>query len=53
MIREKLDFLEVHLCGKLRVNFHCFAVRDTLCTVKRLAKFDLPARASNKTRLNP
>ena len=23
MIRTKVDFSEVHLCGKLCVNFHC------------------------------
>ena len=52
MIMKKIDFSEVHQCVKLRVNFHPVAVRDdTSCTIRLLAKFEFPARASNKTRL--
>ena len=45
-------FLEVGLCGKLNVNFHSVVMKDTTCTVRLLAKFEFPVRASNKTRLN-
>ena len=51
MIRKKLDFSEVCLCGKLCVKLHSVAVKDMSCTIRLLAKFELSARASNKTRL--
>ena len=50
--KEKFDFWEVRFCGKLRVNVHSVAVKDTWCTMGLLVKFELPAGASNKTRLN-
>ena len=43
MTRKKFDFL------KLYVNFHCVAVKDTSCTIRLLAKSQLPPRASNDT----
>ena len=46
MVRENLDSLEVRLCDTLCVNFHSAAVKDTSCTIKLLAKFELPTRAS-------
>ena len=52
MIMKKFDILEVRLSGKLYVNFHSVTVKDKSCTIRLLAKFALPARASNKTRLN-
>ena len=51
MIRKKFGFLEVRLCGKLCVDFYSVAMKDTLRTIRLLAKFELPTRASNKTRL--
>ena len=33
--------------------FHSVAAKDTSCTIRLLAKFELPARASNKIRLYP
>ena len=50
--RYDFDVLEVRLCGKLCVNFHSVAVKDTSCTIRSLTKFELPARASNTIRLN-
>ena len=47
MMMNKFALLEVRLCGKL-----CVAVKDTSCTIRLLAKFEYPARASDKTRLN-
>ena len=52
MMQKKLDFSGIRLSGKLCANFHSVGVKDTSCTVRRLAKFQLPALASNKTRLN-
>ena len=34
------------------VNFHSVAVKDISCTIRLLAKFEFPNRASNKIRLN-
>ena len=33
------------------MNFHSVAERDLWCTIRLVAEFELPARASNKTRL--
>ena len=52
MIMKKFDVLEVRLCGKLCVNFHYVAVKDKSYSTRLLAKFEFPARASNKCRLN-
>ena len=43
MIMKKI-FLGICLCGKLCVNFHSVAVKDTSCTIRLLAKFEFPAR---------
>ena len=51
MMKKNFDFLEVRLCGQLFVNFYSIAVKDTSCAIRLLTKFELPARASNKTRL--
>ena len=51
MIMKDVDFLEVRLSGKLCVNFHSVVVKDKSKTIRRLARFEFPARASNKTRL--
>ena len=32
------------------MDFHSVAVKDNSCTIRLLAKFEFPARASNKTR---
>ena len=48
MIRKKFDFLEVRLCGKLCVNFYSVAMKNTLCTIRLLAKFDLPTTVCQK-----
>ena len=42
MIRKKVGLLE-------NSPFHSAAVKDTLCTIRLLAKFELPTRASDKT----
>ena len=46
------DFLEVHLSDKLCVKFHNVAVKNKSCTVRLLAKFEIPAQPSNKTCLD-
>ena len=54
MFRKIFDFSEFCFFGKLCVNFHCVArieAEDTPCTIRLLAKFELPTRAANKTRL--
>ena len=38
--------------GKLCMNFHSIPVKDTSSSIRLLAKVDLPARASNETRLH-
>ena len=48
MVRKKFDFREVCLCGKLCVNFHSVAVKDTSFTIRLLTKFELLVHASNK-----
>ena len=52
MIVNKFDFFDIRLYGKLCVNFHYVTVKDTSCTIRLLAKFELLSQASNKTRLN-
>ena len=52
MKKKKFDFLKVCLCGKLCVNFHSVAMIDTLCIIRFLSKFNLPARASYKACLH-
>ena len=51
MMRKKFDFSEVGLYGKLYVNFHKVTVKDTTCTIRLLAKLDLPARATDRPRV--
>ena len=45
--KKRYDCSEVRLCGKMFANFHSVAVKHTLCTIRLLAKFELPARASH------
>ena len=50
---KKFDFLDIFcLCGKSCVDFHSVVVKNTVCTIRLLAKFEFPNRASNKIRLN-
>ena len=53
MIKKKFDFSEVGLCDKFTVGFYSVATKDTSCSIRIVPKFEPPARASNKTRLNP
>ena len=48
-IRKTSDFSNVRTCGKLCVNFYSVVIKDTSCTIRLLAKAEVPARASNKT----
>ena len=52
MIFKKFDFLENHPCGRLCVNFRSVPVKDKPCSIRLLAKFEFPARTSNKTCFN-
>ena len=52
MISKKFDLVKVRLCGKLLVKFYCATVKHTSYIIRLLAKFQLPARTSNKPRLD-